>query len=111
MEEINELIEQRIKKLDELKALGVEPFGGSFDIKDYAEDLINKHSSTTKEELEASPVLCVIAGRIIMMRDFGKAAFAHVQDSTARVQVYFRKDILNEKYSVVKKLDIGDIAG
>ena len=111
MEEINELIEQRIKKLDELKALGVEPFGGSFDIKDYAEDLINKHSSTTKEELEASPVLCVIAGRIIMMRDFGKAAFAHVQDSTARVQVYFRKDILNEKYSVVKKLDIGDIVG
>ena len=111
MEEINELIEQRIKKLDELKALGVEPFGGSFDIKDYAEDLINKHSSTTKEELEASPVQCVIAGRIIMMRDFGKAAFAHVQDSTARVQVYFRKDILNEKYSVVKKLDIGDIVG
>ncbi|MFH1014771.1 MAG: lysine--tRNA ligase [Nitrospirota bacterium] len=111
MEEINELIEQRIKKLDELKALGIEPFGGSFDIKDYAEDLINKHSSTTKEELEASPVKCVIAGRIIMMRDFGKAAFAHVQDSTARIQVYFRKDILNEKYSVVKKLDIGDIIG
>lgn len=111
MEETNELIEQRIKKLDELKALGVEPFGGSFDIKDYAEDLINKHSSTAKEELEASPVLCVIAGRIIMMRDFGKAAFAHVQDSTARIQVYFRKDILNEKYSVVKKLDIGDIVG
>ena len=111
MEEINDLIEQRIKKLDELKALGVEPFGGSFDIKDYAGDLINKHSSTAKEELEASPVQCVIAGRIIMMRDFGKAAFAHVQDSTARIQVYFRKDILNEKYSVVKKLDIGDIVG
>ncbi len=111
MEEINELTEQRIKKLDELKALGVEPFGGSFDIKDYAEDLINKHSSKTKEELGASPVQCVIAGRIIMMRDFGKAAFAHVQDSTARIQVYFRKDILNEKYSVVKKLDIGDIVG
>ena len=111
MEEINELIEQRIKKLNELRALGVEPFGGSFDIKDYAEDLINKHSSTVKEELEESPVECVIAGRIIMMRDFGKAAFAHVQDSTARIQVYFRKDILNEKYSVVKKLDIGDIVG
>ena len=111
MEETNDLIEQRIKKLDELKALGVEPFGGSFDIKDYAEDLINKHGSTAKEELEASPVQCVIAGRIIMMRDFGKAAFAHVQDSTARIQVYFRKDILNEKYSVVKKLDIGDIIG
>jgi lysyl-tRNA synthetase class 2 len=111
MEEVNELIGQRIKKLDELKALGVEPFGGSFDIKDYAADLINKHNSTAPKELDASPVECVIAGRIIMMRDFGKAAFAHVQDSTARIQIYFRKDILNEKYSVVKKLDIGDIIG
>ena len=111
MEETNDLIEQRIKKLDELKALDVEPFGGSFDIKNYASDLINKHSSTAKEEFEASPVQCVIAGRIIMMRDFGKAAFAHVQDSTAKIQIYFRKDILNEKYSVVKKLDIGDIIG
>jgi len=35
-EEVNELIEQRIKKLDELKALGVEPFAGSFDVKDNA---------------------------------------------------------------------------
>ncbi|MBI4686076.1 MAG: lysine--tRNA ligase [Nitrospirae bacterium] len=111
MEETNELIEQRIKKLDELKTLGIEPFGGSFDVKDSAADLSNKYGSVTKEELEASPVTCVLAGRIIMMRDFGKAAFAHVQDATGRIQIYFRKDILNEKYSVVKKLDIGDIIG
>jgi lysyl-tRNA synthetase class 2 len=111
MEDANELIEQRIKKLDELKSSGIEPFGRSFDVRDYAADLINKYSSKTKEEIEASPVSCVIAGRIIMMRNFGKAAFAHVQDSTARIQVYFRKDILKDKYGIVKKLDIGDIVG
>jgi lysyl-tRNA synthetase class 2 len=57
------------------------------------------------------PVVCVIAGRIVAMRDFGKAAFAHVQDSSGKVQVYFRKDILGEAYLIVKKLDIGDIVG
>lgn len=111
MEETNDLIEQRLKKLEELKALGIEPFGKSFDVKNYASELAEKHGSASKEELQASPVHCVIAGRIIMMRDFGKAAFAHIQDSSGRIQVYFRKDILNEKYSIVKKLDIGDIVG
>ena len=111
MEEINELIEQRIKKLIELKAMGIEPFGGVFEVKDDAAGLLNKYEAASKETLEASPVSCVIAGRIIAMRDFGKAAFAHIQDASGKVQVYFRKDILKDKYSIVKKFDIGDIVG
>lgn len=111
MEETNELIEQRIKKLNELKTMGIEPFGGVFDVKDHASELLNKYEAASKETLEASPVSCVIAGRIIAMRDFGKAAFAHIQDASGKIQVYFRKDILKDKYSIVKKFDIGDIVG
>jgi lysyl-tRNA synthetase, class II len=111
MEEINELIEQRIKKLEELRQSGVEPFGGSFYAEDHAADLHDKFSAVSKETLEAEPVAASIAGRIVAMRNFGKAAFAHIQDATGRIQVYLRKDILNEKYSLVKKLDIGDIVG
>lgn len=111
MEEINELIEQRIKKLQELRKIGIEPFDGSFDAQDHAEDLIRSYASLTKEDLEANPVPCSIAGRIITMRDFGKAAFAHIQDETGKIQIYFRKDILGEKFSLIKKLDIGDIIG
>jgi lysyl-tRNA synthetase class 2 len=111
MEEINELIEQRIKKLEELRQIGIEPFGSSFYAEDHASELLNKLDSVGKETLEANPVFCSLAGRIISMRDFGKAAFAHIQDSTGKIQVYFRKDLLGEKYSIVKKLDIGDIIG
>jgi lysyl-tRNA synthetase class 2 len=110
-EEINELIEQRIKKLNELREMGVDPFGSAFEVKDYAADLSSKYQSSTKENLEATPVTCVIAGRIITMRDFGKAAFAHVQDATGKIQVYFRKDVLNDKYNIVEKFDMGDIIG
>jgi lysyl-tRNA synthetase class 2 len=109
--DINELIEQRIRKLDELRQAGVKPFGGAFYADDHASDLLSAHQSATHDSLEASPVTCSLAGRIVAMRDFGKAAFAHLQDSTAKIQLYFRKDILGEGYKTVKKLDIGDIVG
>ena len=111
MEEINELIEQRIKKLAELRQSGTEPFGSSFYAEDHASELLNKFGSVEKEALEANPVFCSLAGRIISMRDFGKAAFAHIQDTTGKIQVYFKKDMLGEKQIIVKKLDIGDIIG
>jgi lysyl-tRNA synthetase class 2 len=111
MEEINVLIEQRIKKLEELRHLGIEPFGGPFYANDHASDLLKQFDSATKEMLEANPVSCSIAGRIVSIRDFGKAAFAHVQDTTGKIQVYLKKDILGEKHQLIKKLDIGDIIG
>ena len=111
MEEINELIEQRIKKLEELRQAGVEPFGRAFYAEDHAMDLHDKYGAVSKEALEAGPVQCSLAGRIVAMRDFGKAAFAHIQDTTGKIQVYFRKDMLGEGYKIIKKLDIGDIVG
>ncbi len=111
MEEINELIEQRIKKLEELRESGFEPFGGAFYAEDHALELHEKLGPVSKETLEAEPVLCSLAGRIVAMRNFGKAAFAHVQDSTGKMQIYLKKDVLGEKYLLMKKLDIGDIVG
>ena len=111
MLEANEHIEQRLKKLDELRKAGIEPFGGAFETSEHAADILDKFAGISKDDLETHPVVCVIAGRIVAMRDFGKAAFAHVQDSSGKIQVYFRKDILGESYSIVKKLDMGDIVG
>jgi len=111
MEEINEQIQQRLKKLDELRQAGIEPFGGPFEVADHASEILDRYGGTTKEGLESDPIICTVAGRIVAMRDFGKASFAHIQDSTGRIQVYFRKDIIGEKYSIAKKLDIGDIIG
>jgi lysyl-tRNA synthetase class 2 len=111
MEEINELIAQRIKKLEELRQSGIEPFGGVFYAEDHASELHDKFGSSSKEAFETSPISCSLAGRVVAMRDFGKAAFAHIQDATGRMQIYFKKDLLGEKYLLVKKLDIGDIIG
>ena len=111
MEEINELIEQRIKKVSDLREMGIKPYGDPFEASDHAAELISKYAETTKEVLEAEHITCSLAGRIMTMRDFGKAAFAHIQDSTGKIQIYLKRDVLGEKHNLLKKLDIGDIIG
>jgi lysyl-tRNA synthetase class 2 len=111
MDDINEQIEQRLKKLNELSAAGIEPFGGPFEITHHASDILNAYHETSSESLDSNPVICTVAGRLIAKRDFGKASFGHIQDSTGRIQVYFRKDILGDRYGIFKKLDVGDIIG
>lgn len=111
--DINDLILQRRKKLEQIRAGGVNPYGDRFEKKDSAKNLLNKYHNTAKEELEKDKTNCTIAGRIVALRNFGKAAFAHIQDETGRIQVYFKKDILGEeKYAFFDKLiDIGDYVG
>lgn len=111
MEDLNELVRQRIKKLDELRELGIEPFGRPFQADNHAAELFAAHGSRTKEELEAGPVECSVAGRLVAYRDFGKAAFAHIQDNSGKIQIYLKRDILGDRHKLLKKLDIGDIVG
>ncbi|MDX9714717.1 MAG: lysine--tRNA ligase [Dissulfurispiraceae bacterium] len=111
MEDINELIEQRIKKLNDLREMQIDPYSGHFEPVNLASDIISAYSGADKSVLEADPVKVALAGRIVAFRDFGKAAFAHIQDATGKIQIYIKKDALGEKFSLIKKLDIGDIVG
>ena len=112
MEESNDQIVQRIKKLDALRSSGIAPYGARFDGKVSLLEITEKHPDATKEMLEAQPVPYKIAGRMISLRRFGKAAFSHLQDATGRLQVYFKKDHMGEAdYELFEKLDIGDYVG
>lgn len=111
MDEINELIEQRFKKLNDLRNSGIDPYDGRFSPESNAGILKTKCLSVSKDALESESVYASVAGRIVAMRDFGKASFAHIQDATGRIQIYLKKDVLKDKYALVKKLDIGDIIG
>ncbi|OQW36983.1 MAG: lysine--tRNA ligase [Nitrospira sp. SG-bin1] len=112
MDELNEQRQQRIKKLEFLRAAGVAPYGSRFEIKDRAGQLITLHGEKTKEILEQEKVSCTVAGRVVALRRFGKAGFAVLQDGSDRVQVYLKKDLLSEQaYAVVEQLDLGDWIG
>lgn len=111
MEDQNDLILQRIRKLEELKEMGVDPYGQPYDVTHHADELLDGFRDRSKDDLENEHVKASLAGRIVAWRSFGKAAFSHIQDETGRIQLYFRKDILGDSYGVVKKFDIGDIVG
>jgi len=111
VEDTNELIEQRIRKVQELKQLGIKPYGDPYEAEDHTADLRMKYGEQSREFFETEKISCTLAGRIVAMRDFGKAAFAHIQDATGRLQIYFKKDLLGESFKLLKKIDIGDIIG
>jgi len=112
MDEANEQRQQRIKKLDLLREAGVAPYGTRFDAKDRAGNLIRLHGQKTKETLEQECISCTVAGRIVALRRFGKAAFAVLQDGSERLQAYLKKDLLSaQAYTVTEQLDLGDWIG
>ncbi|MFT6746480.1 MAG: lysyl-tRNA synthetase class 2 [Glaciecola sp.] len=112
--ELSEQEIQRREKLNRLKELGINPYpADEFKIDCTAEDILTNYEKNKTEYKTIS-----IAGRIMRRRVMGKAAFAELQDSSARIQVYFNRDEIcpgedKSMYNeVFKKLvDIGDIIG
>ncbi|MFF2158964.1 lysine--tRNA ligase [Paenibacillus chitinolyticus] len=110
--ELNELLQIRRDKLDELRSLGVDPFGDKYVRTHTAKQILDAYEETPKEELEQQTVEVSIAGRIMQKRAMGKASFAHLQDITGKIQIYVRQDALGDtKYSAFDLLDIGDMVG
>jgi lysyl-tRNA synthetase class 2 len=106
----NKLVEERIKKLEELKKLGIDPYPQIFNKTHNAIEILEKFKDLAKEEKTDFKVS--MAGRIMTKRDMGKAAFAHIQDVSGKIQIYVREDEITEKkYEIFKKLDLGDIIG
>ncbi len=131
----------RIKKLERLRDLGINPFATRFDTTHQIEQIIAKHASSLTEG-ETSPFRDVeaiiaepnatirLAGRVMLHRSFGKICFATISDGTGKIQVLFSREncsINTEKgiftelkseseelsaYKVAEKLvDMGDFIG
>jgi len=105
----------RREKLMELLALGINPYPAPlFEITHSSKQIKETFSEENKEQFKAVS----IAGRIMSVRDMGKANFAVLQDSTGRIQLYIKRDEIcpgedKTMFDTVwkKLLDIGDIIG
>ncbi|MGQ9630717.1 MAG: lysine--tRNA ligase [bacterium] len=107
-EELNEIMAERRRKLQELYDQNIDPFGDKVERTHTAEGILNEyHSLNAGEELPDTDVS--VAGRIISIRRMGKASFSHLRDGTGQIQYYIRQDAVgDEKYALFRKLDIGD---
>ncbi|WP_018131730.1 lysine--tRNA ligase [Effusibacillus pohliae] len=110
--ELNEAQRVRLQKLEELYKLGVDPFGKRYERTHTAADVLAYAADKTKEQLETETIEVSAAGRIMLLRPQGKAAFANIQDLSGRVQIYVRKDVVgDEAFAIFQQLEMGDIIG
>ncbi|MDO8682919.1 MAG: OB-fold nucleic acid binding domain-containing protein, partial [Armatimonadota bacterium] len=120
----SDLIQARRQKLADLREKGIDPFKiEAFDRKlqvcgearEYpgSVGVIREFEKLEGQQSEESPNMRVAAaGRVVAMREMGKAAFVHIEDEAGRIQVYFRIDKLGEEqYGLVKLTDLGDFIG
>lgn len=105
-----EIIAQRLKKAEALRALGVNPFGNGWQPRHLADELLRRYGDQPAEEIAKDPGDWSLAGRVLAVRSFGKAAFLRVRDRSAELQVWVKKDRVGDPaFEVFKLLDIGDI--
>ncbi|MCL5264426.1 MAG: lysine--tRNA ligase [Chloroflexi bacterium] len=105
MAEGDDLRQQRVAKLESLRAVGIDPYPRRYERTHMAAEAVGQFEQLTGQEVR-------VAGRIVGMRILGKATFAHLADASGRIQIYARQDVLGEdKYGLFKMLDLGDFIG
>ena len=103
IEEENELMALRLKKLDALRAKGVEPFSSGFEV--------SGSIAEVRDGFEEGKTLRA-AGRITAHRDMGKSHFLDLRDATGRIQIYIHaNEVGPELVDLFRLLDIGDLIG
>jgi lysyl-tRNA synthetase class 2 len=106
------VIKNRVGKACEILDSGLSVFANGFVKEHNAADLLAAYGEVRDGEVleQAGPFR--LAGRIVSLRSFGKAAFFHLLDATGRIQCHAAREILGEEaYALFKKLETGDLVG
>jgi lysyl-tRNA synthetase class 2 len=106
----SELLKTRREKNDALKAEGIELYPNDVRVTATTDEILKRFGDWDNEALMKTEERFEVAGRLMAMRSFGKAAFINIQDRRGRIQVYIKKNSVGEDaFSLFRRLDIGDI--
>ena len=109
---IEQLIANRLAKLDEIRQLGVEPYPTRYRVEESVSAAKKRFSESTAEELAEAKPEVRLAGRLRAVRGHGKVSFADLSDGADQLQIYLRKNDLDEtSWKVFNLLDLGDFLG
>ncbi|MCA1743242.1 MAG: lysine--tRNA ligase [Desulfonatronovibrio sp.] len=108
----SQVIQHRRQKAAFLTENNIPLFPNTFRKIDDISIIVDDNDHLSGEELEELTRVHALAGRIMSLRSFGKVTFIHIQDYSARIQVFVQRDSLGrDNYQMFKKYDIGDIVG
>ncbi|GAC1412298.1 MAG: lysine--tRNA ligase [Candidatus Doudnabacteria bacterium] len=100
---IEDIIDFRKKKLEALKAQGIDPYPSST-----TRDTTTAEAIENYDQLFAESKKITVAGRIRSLRTQGKIAFANIEDQSGKLQIFFKSDILEDKFKLLEFFDLGD---
>lgn len=96
--------EDRLKKLEAIGELGIDPYGRRYDTAEAVGSILARYEDDVEGQLADA------AGRLVLIRDMGKMIFAHFRDESGQMQIALRKNAMDETtWKLVKLLDLGDI--
>jgi lysyl-tRNA synthetase class 2 len=112
-QETSKLEQQRREKLELIRQLGIDPYGGRFDNVESTQSVrarfFARECLTADEKNQSQRAIC--AGRIVLLRDIGKLIFVTLRDSSGTIQLGLSKKLLEGQWELIKLLDLGDIVG
>jgi len=106
-----EIVKERMRKIEELRKQGTNPYPHQFDKKDSADELQEKYKKLKSGENTKNKAK--ISGRVMIIRDIGKLIFVDLQDEKAKIQLQLQKDETPDKQIdfFKKYVDTGDFVG
>jgi lysyl-tRNA synthetase class 2 len=107
---IDDIMQQKLNKLNALRAAGIEPFPYGYHRSHTSREAV-AIVEQNKDTLLTQEYKVNVAGRIMSKRGMGKTCFMDLRDGSGKIQLFFRINNLETKYEQVKDLDIGDIVG
>jgi lysyl-tRNA synthetase class 2 len=111
MARLKHITQQRLDKLETIRAQGINPYPPSYHRSHTTQEAVALYQQTESSPDISSPEFN-LAGRITAIRFIGKIAFFDIRDGSGKIQVFFSHDIVgNEKYEFLHEIDIGDIIG
>src|SRR4051812_13236992 len=109
LQDLNDQVKVRFEKLQKIRDRKENPYKNGMHPNALASQLHRALDEKSKEELEALNHRCSVAGRIMAIRDFGKASFVRLKDRSGLIQLFVQKDKLGpEGYQAFKEMDLGD---
>jgi len=104
-EEKSKFERQRLEKLEHIRELGIDPYGGKYEGVEPAEDIKRRYKDDEEGQQARS------AGRIVLLRDIGKLIFMTLRDSSGTIQVGLSRELVGGQWEFAKMLELGDIIG
>ncbi len=112
LEKASGVVLDRRRKLERLRAQGLDPFSQDFAPRGEIEDVLARYGSWEGKDLEALQGRFSLAGRIVGKRDFGKVSFLDLMDRTGRLQCFVQvANLPQDQGAAFRCLDVGDHAG